>query len=66
LVYKVQSLGRNALLKVKNGGVLELRKGTSIKRMGIIGVFTGSVPDGEVNFETNALTFEGVFNSAIM
>jgi hypothetical protein len=54
------------LLKVKNGGVLELRKGTSIKRMGIIGVFTGSVPDGEVNFETNALTFEGVFNSAIM
>jgi hypothetical protein len=43
LVFKVHSQGHNTLLKWKPGGQLELRKGTSLKRMGIMGVFTGEI-----------------------
>ena len=63
LIFSISSQGRNALLKLKTGNVLELRKGSSMKRLGLLGVFTGSVPAGEINFDTNATEFEGVYNS---
>ena len=63
MVFKLPSQGRNVLLKFKPGFQLEARQGSSLKRMGLMSVFTGEAPAGELDFSTNIQTYDCVLNS---
>lgn len=63
IYYKIASQDRNVLLKYKKGGVLEIRNGNSIKRVGLLGAFNGSrVNKGKIDYSTNIYFLETVFS----
>ena len=58
MTFRVQSQGRNVLLKYKGETFLEPRLGTSVSRVGIFSKITGVKGDGEktksvIDFDTN-------------
>lgn len=62
VIYQADCNAHNVLIKYKGNGVCELRQGTSLGRQGM-GVFTGCVPHGQLDFETNCPCIERVFTS---
>ena len=62
VIYQADCSAHNVLIKYKGSGLCELRRGTSIGRHGM-GVFTGCVPAGQLDFETNCPCIERVFTS---
>jgi hypothetical protein len=62
VIYQADCSGHNVLIKYKGSGTCELRQGTSLSRQGI-GIFTGCIPSGQLDFETNCPAIERVYTS---
>lgn len=63
-IYRIPCKDKNVLLKYKGGGVVEIRVGGSISRVGFVGMLTGSVPSGQIDFSTNISSMEKIFSSS--